>query len=83
MKQVESNNWAAAVLSKGGLPRAARGEGIYIHDTAGKRYIDASGGPADRVRQVLPGCLHFDSRATLSRASRKSRRLIRAGDTIL
>ncbi|MGD0491359.1 MAG: aspartate aminotransferase family protein [Steroidobacteraceae bacterium] len=46
MKQVESNNWAAAVLSKGGLPRAERGEGIYIYDSAGKRYIDASGGPA-------------------------------------
>jgi adenosylmethionine-8-amino-7-oxononanoate aminotransferase len=47
MKKVESNSWAAAVLGKcGGMPRVARGEGIYIYDSTGKRYIDASGGPA-------------------------------------
>jgi len=27
------------------LPMAATGEGIYIHDTEGRRYIDASSGP--------------------------------------
>jgi adenosylmethionine-8-amino-7-oxononanoate aminotransferase len=46
MKKVDSNSWAAAVLSKGGLPRVARGEGIHIYDSEGRRYIDASGGPA-------------------------------------
>ena len=28
------------------LPRIARGEGSYLYDTAGKRYLDGSGGPA-------------------------------------
>ena len=28
------------------LPRIARGEGVYLYDEAGKRYIDGSGGPA-------------------------------------
>lgn len=28
------------------LPRVARGEGSYIHDVSGKRYLDGSGGPA-------------------------------------
>ena len=46
MNNVDSGNWVSAVLSRGGLPRVARGEGIYIYDSAGKRYIDASGGPA-------------------------------------
>jgi adenosylmethionine-8-amino-7-oxononanoate aminotransferase len=46
MKRVERRSWVSAVLSQGGLPRAARGEGIYIYDSDGKRYIDASGGPA-------------------------------------
>jgi hypothetical protein len=27
------------------LPKVARGKGIYVYDTTGKRYIDASGGP--------------------------------------
>src|SRR6266567_6252343 len=31
---------------RGTLPRAAGGHGIFIVDTAGKRYIDASGGAA-------------------------------------
>src|SRR5271156_3728328 len=30
----------------GELPRIARGEGSYLIDTAGKRYLDGSGGPA-------------------------------------
>jgi adenosylmethionine-8-amino-7-oxononanoate aminotransferase len=46
MKGVISSSWASAVLAQGGLPRVARGEGIYIYDSLGKRYIDASGGPA-------------------------------------
>lgn len=29
---------------RGGLPMADRGEGIYLYDTAGKRYMDAIGG---------------------------------------
>ena len=29
-----------------GLPKVARGSGIYVYDTSGKRYLDASGGPA-------------------------------------
>ncbi|MBS0395591.1 MAG: aspartate aminotransferase family protein [Proteobacteria bacterium] len=29
-----------------GLPRVAWGQGTYVHDTAGRRYLDASGGPA-------------------------------------
>lgn len=30
----------------GVLPRIARGEGSYVYDTAGRRYLDGSGGPA-------------------------------------
>jgi adenosylmethionine-8-amino-7-oxononanoate aminotransferase len=30
----------------GGLPRIARGEGSYLFDTEGRRYLDGSGGPA-------------------------------------
>ena len=29
-----------------GLPKVSHGSGIYVYDTAGKRYLDASGGPA-------------------------------------
>src|SRR5262244_2180702 len=29
-----------------GLPKVSHGTGIYVYDTAGKRYLDASGGPA-------------------------------------
>jgi adenosylmethionine-8-amino-7-oxononanoate aminotransferase len=29
-----------------GLPRVAWGKGSYVYDTAGRRYLDASGGPA-------------------------------------
>ncbi len=32
--------------SKGSLPFAAKGDGVYIIDTDGKRYLDASGGAA-------------------------------------
>src|SRR5579862_4390411 len=28
------------------LPRIARGEGSYLYDTDGRRYLDGSGGPA-------------------------------------
>jgi adenosylmethionine-8-amino-7-oxononanoate aminotransferase len=30
----------------GALPRIVRGEGSYLYDAAGKRYLDGSGGPA-------------------------------------
>lgn len=46
MKRGERQNWVSATLSRGGLPRAVRGEGIYVYDSDGKRYLDASGGPA-------------------------------------
>ena len=36
----------ATGLGVQGLPRIARGEGSYLYDTAGKRYLDGSGGPA-------------------------------------
>jgi len=29
-----------------GLPKVSHGSGIYVYDTSGKRYLDASGGPA-------------------------------------
>ncbi|HEY4447574.1 MAG TPA: aspartate aminotransferase family protein [Steroidobacteraceae bacterium] len=29
-----------------GLPRVSHGSGIYVYDRSGKRYLDASGGPA-------------------------------------
>ncbi|MBV8146430.1 MAG: aminotransferase class III-fold pyridoxal phosphate-dependent enzyme [Gammaproteobacteria bacterium] len=29
-----------------GLPKVSHGTGIYVYDTSGKRYLDASGGPA-------------------------------------
>jgi adenosylmethionine-8-amino-7-oxononanoate aminotransferase len=34
------------VWGMGGLPRIARGEGSYLYDTEGRRYLDGSGGPA-------------------------------------
>lgn len=37
---------AAALFGVGSLPKVAWGKGSYVHDTAGKRYIDGSGGPA-------------------------------------
>jgi len=46
MKNDDDNSWASAVVTKGALPRVAWGQGLYIYDSAGKRYIDASGGPA-------------------------------------
>ena len=36
--------WAAD--ASGALPKVAWGKGLYVYDTTGKRYIDASGGPA-------------------------------------
>ncbi len=39
--------WNPATGASGaGLPRVAWGRGAYVHDTAGRRYLDASGGPA-------------------------------------
>jgi len=39
--------WSPSALGAGaGLPRVAWGKGVYVHDSAGRRYLDASGGPA-------------------------------------
>ncbi len=39
--------WNPVTGSAGaGLPRVAWGKGSYVYDTAGRRYLDASGGPA-------------------------------------
>jgi adenosylmethionine-8-amino-7-oxononanoate aminotransferase len=43
------NAWLGGAASNQGAdarPKVAWGKGIYVYDTAGKRYIDASGGPA-------------------------------------
>jgi adenosylmethionine-8-amino-7-oxononanoate aminotransferase len=37
---------ASALFGAGTLPRVAWGKGSYVHDAAGKRYIDGSCGPA-------------------------------------
>ena len=37
---------AAALFGAGTLPKVAWGKGPYVYDTAGKRYIDGSCGPA-------------------------------------
>ena len=37
------------------LPIAAYGDGLYIVDSAGKRYLDASGGPAVSRHGSAPG----------------------------
>ena len=37
---------AAALFGAGSLPKVAWGKGSYLHDAAGKRYIDGSCGPA-------------------------------------
>ncbi|MFO1467224.1 MAG: aspartate aminotransferase family protein [Steroidobacteraceae bacterium] len=46
MKKQNDNSWAADVTTKGALPRVSHGQGIHVWDTTGRRYIDASGGPA-------------------------------------
>ena len=33
-------------ITQGPLPKISHGRGVYLWDTAGRRYIDASGGPA-------------------------------------
>ena len=38
--------WDPAADAPGALPRIARGQGSWLYDTSGKRYLDASGGPA-------------------------------------
>ena len=35
-----------SLSATGQLPKVVRGEGSYLYDTTGKRYIDGSGGPA-------------------------------------
>ena len=39
-----ASGWAAD--ASGALPKVAWGKGLHVYDTTGKRYIDASGGPA-------------------------------------
>ena len=39
------DSWAAEAEG-GGLPKVAWGKGLIVSDTAGRRYLDASGGPA-------------------------------------
>ena len=40
-------SWDPAPAGAGaGLPRVAWGRGCYVHDATGRRYLDASGGPA-------------------------------------
>jgi adenosylmethionine-8-amino-7-oxononanoate aminotransferase len=44
-----TNPWGGSESSKDAAdarPKVAWGKGIYVYDTTGKRYIDASGGPA-------------------------------------
>ena len=38
--------WDTAADRPGGLPKIASGRGCYVYDTRGRRYLDASGGPA-------------------------------------
>jgi len=38
--------WDPSLEARGGLPRVAWGRGSYVYDATGKRYLDASGGPA-------------------------------------
>jgi len=38
--------WDPASEMRGGLPRIRSGQGSYVFDATGKRYLDASGGPA-------------------------------------
>jgi adenosylmethionine-8-amino-7-oxononanoate aminotransferase len=44
MSAKRAGGWG--VWGMGGLPRIARGEGSYLYDTDGRRYLDGSGGPA-------------------------------------
>jgi adenosylmethionine-8-amino-7-oxononanoate aminotransferase len=44
MRASRAGGWG--VWGMGRLPRIARGEGSYLFDTEGRRYLDGSGGPA-------------------------------------
>ena len=47
MTQVRrSGSRARSWTGSRGLPKVSHGSGIHVYDTAGKRYLDASGGPA-------------------------------------
>ena len=39
-------SWDPTPGRRAALPRVAWGKGSYVHDAAGRRYLDASGGPA-------------------------------------
>ena len=40
-----SNPVSASFTTSGAMPKVAHGEGVYVYDTDGNRYIDGSGGP--------------------------------------
>src|SRR5215472_10690698 len=47
MTQVRrSGSRARSWTGSRGLPKVAHGAGLYVYDSTGKRYLDASGGPA-------------------------------------
>ena len=46
MNPVDAHLWVNTHARGQRLPRAVRGEGSYVIDETGKRYLDASGGPA-------------------------------------
>lgn len=46
MSQALSSAPASTTIAAGALPKVAYGEGGYVVDSTGKRYIDGSGGPA-------------------------------------
>jgi adenosylmethionine-8-amino-7-oxononanoate aminotransferase len=46
MSSTMPHHWVGQHLRGQELPRAVRGEGVYVIDDQGKRYLDGSGGPA-------------------------------------
>lgn len=46
MNQKLPHRWIGQHLPEQRLPKAVRGEGIFIYDDRGKQYLDGSGGPA-------------------------------------
>jgi adenosylmethionine-8-amino-7-oxononanoate aminotransferase len=46
MAQARGGSRARSWTGSRGLPKVSHGSGIYVFDSAGKRYLDASGGPA-------------------------------------
>ncbi|NTE68172.1 aspartate aminotransferase family protein [Agrobacterium tumefaciens] len=46
MQQAKSLNKSSTTIASSILPKVSHGEGGYVFDTSGKKYIDGSGGPA-------------------------------------